>query len=235
VIASPSIHQGSRLDRSRVRSNDPEACWPWTAYIDPGGYGRLSWNGRSDYAHHIAWCVASGLPIPPGMHVLHTCDVRHCSRNDEPGIYVIRGIARPRFGHLFLGTHRDNMADRDAKGRARTCALRGEASPNARLTREVVLAMRAARADGRTVASIAREYGVNPITAQSAICGTNWRHLPNAAEASGQPLKLSLAQATEAASRLTHGESLRAVARRFDVHPSTVQKAVAAYAGEQSL
>jgi hypothetical protein len=55
---------------------------------------------RKGYAHRRAWEEAFG-PIPDGMLVLHTCDVRNCV-NPE---------------HLFLGTNKENTQDMVTKGR----------------------------------------------------------------------------------------------------------------------
>ena len=75
-------------------------CWLWMKGCRSNGYG-LTWhNGKPVSVHRIAWVLTYG-PIPEGMFVCHTCDVRHCI-NPE---------------HLFLGTHLDNMADRSIKGR----------------------------------------------------------------------------------------------------------------------
>jgi len=62
------------------------------------GYGSFWLNGAKVGAHRVAWELCHG-PIPPGMHVLHHCDVRPC------------------VAHLFLGDDAANMADRHAKGR----------------------------------------------------------------------------------------------------------------------
>lgn len=94
-----------------------EGCWDWTGAPQPNGYGRVKIAGVTKGAHVAAWELASGQSVPEEFSVLHTCDRRICVRNDEPGVYVIRGIERPRFGHLWLGTHADNMADKADKGR----------------------------------------------------------------------------------------------------------------------
>lgn len=109
------------LDRFWPRVNKTETCWLWTGQTAGNGYGSLSEGGRRGrliYAHRLAWELASGAPIPRGKQVLHTCDTPPCARNDEAGTYAVGGVTLPRFGHLFLGTHRDNVRDMHAKGRA---------------------------------------------------------------------------------------------------------------------
>ena len=70
------------------------------------GYGvsRLNTGGKVwfVYAHRFVYEQAHG-PIPNGMQVCHTCDNPSCINIE----------------HLFLGTAKDNAADRDAKGRRR--------------------------------------------------------------------------------------------------------------------
>jgi HNH endonuclease len=76
-------------------------CWLWTKCCAPNGYGQVWYEGKNDRAHRIAWILTYG-PIPKGLFICHTCDVRHCI-NPE---------------HLFLGTQSDNMIDAVTKGRA---------------------------------------------------------------------------------------------------------------------
>lgn len=79
-------------------------CWLWGASLKEGkcgGYGQLKVNGKEVTAHRVSYMIHKG-PIPKGLYVLHTCDVRSCVNPD----------------HLFLGTQKDNIHDMMKKGRA---------------------------------------------------------------------------------------------------------------------
>lgn len=92
------------LDPSRfwgkVKVGSPGECWPWGGSVDTDGYGVVRWGGRQTKAHRLAWSLENG-PIPVGLGVLHRCDNPPCC---NPAC-------------LFLGTNRDNVADRERKGR----------------------------------------------------------------------------------------------------------------------
>jgi len=91
----------------KVDRRGPDECWPWTGGKTPCGYGliRSSGHGHLRQTHRVSWILANGS-IPRGMCVLHSCDNPPCCNP----------------AHLWLGTHAENMADRDAKGRGTTTA-----------------------------------------------------------------------------------------------------------------
>lgn len=85
-----------------VNKNGQGGCWLWTGCTYNHGYGSFLWDGRMQAASRVSWQMHNG-PIPAGQHVLHRCDIPLC--------------VNP--GHLFLGTHEQNMADMRRKGRGR--------------------------------------------------------------------------------------------------------------------
>lgn len=75
-------------------------CWLWIGCTDTLGYGSFRYHGAMRSSHRISYSIYKG-EIPDKMHVLHKCDTRLC--------------VNP--AHLWLGTHEDNMKDRDLKKR----------------------------------------------------------------------------------------------------------------------
>ena len=126
---------------NKVNTAGPNGCWTWTAGCTRKGYGVFKLDGATEMAHRTSWMFEHG-PIPDGLFVLHHCDNPPCVNPD----------------HLRLGTHADNMRDRNEKGRAASNPQPGESHGRAKLTEADVLAI---RADSRTHRAIAAEYGVS--------------------------------------------------------------------------
>lgn len=154
-------------------------CWLWTGRCLASGYGALSiaQPRQTLSAHRVSWEIASGKPVPDEFDVLHDCpdgDNPPCVRNDPPGWKEINGITRPKLGHLWLGTHADNMADMANKGRQEF----GERHHAARLTDASVADIRAAyAAGGVSQSALAREYDVHLMTINQIILRRTWRHV----------------------------------------------------------
>lgn len=150
----------SRFWEYVVRTGD---CWLWTGCKTSFGYGAIRQGGRNGETlrtHRVSWELRNG-PIPPGMIVLHKCDIPACVNPD----------------HLRLGSHADNVKDKIAKGRARFGHLPGEKHGSAKLTDALVRLARAFIADGISQISIAKSFGVSTATLNAAILGKTWKHV----------------------------------------------------------
>ncbi len=162
---------------ANIRTDD-NGCWLWTATIDSGGYGQMRVGGPIQKAHQVAWTLATGAPVPEDHMVLHTCDVRACVRNDERGVYVVRGREYPRYGHLFLGDQTANMQDMADKGRAILPDQRGGKHAGARLTETQVREIRERFQSGIMLyQDLAAEYNVSSQSIGKVIRRERWRHL----------------------------------------------------------
>lgn len=87
--------------RKRLVENE-NGCWIFQGCTKER-YGKIKPGNnvrQSIGAHRAAYMVWVG-EIPDGMVVCHSCDVPKCCNPS----------------HLFIGTHADNISDRDNKGR----------------------------------------------------------------------------------------------------------------------
>lgn len=88
-----------RIERKIVRIPF-SGCWIWMG--SGSRYGYTHFHGRVERAHRVLYML-TGKTIPPGMELMHSCDLGLCV-NPE---------------HLSAGTHQENMSDMVRKGRAR--------------------------------------------------------------------------------------------------------------------
>lgn len=145
---------------SHVTINETSGCWEWQG-SKRRGYGRMIVGSRKDgtrkseSAHRVSYVAYHG-EIPEGMEVCHKCDNRSCV-NPE---------------HLFLGTHQDNMDDRENKGRNKP--QNGKKNGRAKLSEADVFEMRTKRKHGVSFQKIADEYGVHKKTVMDAVSGKHW-------------------------------------------------------------
>ena len=89
--------QIQRLE-SRIEILPWSGCWVWLYGLNSKGYGIQRVDSIYIQAHRLSYELYIG-PIPRGLMVLHTCDVKPCNPL-----------------HLYLGTHIQNMIDAMNRG-----------------------------------------------------------------------------------------------------------------------
>lgn len=120
--------------------------------------GRLDKDGYpANREHRRVLARKLGRPIARGMEAMHACDNRACISE----------------AHLDEGTHAQNMADRDARGRT----PKGSGNWKSKLTEADILSVRERLATGETRVSIAAAFGVGPRCISHIATGNNWKHV----------------------------------------------------------
>lgn len=135
----------------------PDDCWPWIG-VTHKGYGRFYDGISMRGAHRVAWKIAHG--DPGDLHVLHSCDNPPCQNP----------------AHLRLGTHAENMREREERGRGKY--VRGSRHGKSKLTEQQVREIRDAYTGkyGEQTA-IAKRYGITQANVSNIILGRTWQHL----------------------------------------------------------
>lgn len=138
------------------RSYVPEAltsCWLWHGpAAGPRATHVYGFIGRTR-AHRLSWELHCG-PIPEGMEVCHRCDVPLC--------------VNPT--HLFVGTHYENMQDRNRKGRT----TKGNGFSSTKLTESAVKEILASAENHRVMAA---RFGVDFRTISQVRKRQIWAHV----------------------------------------------------------
>ena len=108
-INKKTVYEMTPIERfnSKIEKRS-DGCWIWLGSNrgrDGMLYGSEDYQGRRVGAHQLAMILFKGVCIDElgvnGFHVLHKCDVPLCVNPS----------------HLFLGTHKENMADKIKKNR----------------------------------------------------------------------------------------------------------------------
>jgi hypothetical protein len=154
TVTNLDLLKATLFNRSRLAEN---GCWEWVGGRASGGYGGFCVNGKTQKAHRVSYEAYKGK-IPKGMVVRHTCDNPACINPD----------------HLIIGTQKDNVADREARGRR---DVRGEQVGTSKLTEKDVLEIKTSE-ESSTV--LAKRYGVDKTNIWAIRSGKSWKHLHNA-------------------------------------------------------
>lgn len=148
--ADRAVMLSKLMDRITVT----DGCWEWMGRLDDSGYAKTGTMRVSRLIYVLTYLEPLGE-----LKALHTCDNPKC--------------VNPL--HLFAGTQTDNMKDMQEKGREHKA--RGSELPHTKLNPNKVRDIRRLRAEGVSVMSLARTYGVSVPSIRNIINGKNWRHV----------------------------------------------------------
>lgn len=159
---------------SKVDKKSPDECWPWKGTGSSNGYGHFSYKHKPLAATRVMWRLHHGQDPYP-LFMCHHCDNPTCVNPS----------------HLFLGTQKDNIADRDAKGRV----CRGENQFASKLTERTVFLIRSIYGERRqpyaeqrdrlrkgayapiTQKELAKLFSIGRSTLMSVLNRKTWKHI----------------------------------------------------------
>ena len=146
----------------KVGPSDPvTGCRLWLGAKGANGYGQIGLprspgrKGEMVPAHRVALELYLGRPLQDGMDVMHSCDNGLCV---EPQ-------------HLSEGSRSHNMRDCVLRGRHRHAVLAGARNPQAKLTPDDVLAIRASSLSQKDLAA---RFGVSRAQVGRIARGERW-------------------------------------------------------------
>jgi len=145
-------------ERFITKVNKTATCWLWTGGLDSWNYGNYRLNGKCVKAHRYSYMINKGN-IPEGMLIRHTCDEPKCVNPS----------------HLILGTHQDNMNDRNQRNRQ--ARNKGEKSGNAKANNDIVKEIRILYGFGFTHIELANKYNIGRTSVGLIINKKAWSHI----------------------------------------------------------
>lgn len=147
---------GIEFCQAASQSNTDD-CILWPLRRNRYGYGQIKIHGKKTTVHRYVCILAHGDRSNDFPLVAHSCRNRHC--------------VNPR--HLRWATWQENMDDRTKDGTV-PC---GEVHHFTILTEEHVLQIREAKAVGKTIYALEKEYGIRATSIAKICRGESWRHV----------------------------------------------------------
>ena len=185
--------------------NPGDGCVEWPYGKTRGGYGSVYFEGRKCRAHRVSLVLYRGEPPPLGMEVAHAVDCHNPA------------CINPR--HLRFATPSENHSDKRLNGTLR----KGAAVNFAKLTEVDVVAI---RADPRSHAVIAKDFGVSQPQVSRIKSGQTWAHVGSEVVNSGrrQGGDRHGAKLTESDAVAIRGDlrSQREIAQQYGVSQATI-------------
>ncbi len=142
---------------SKVNKKKDDECWEWQAGCCDEGYGKFMFECTVYRAHRLAYKFTHNY-LPSDSDVLHTCDNPKCCNPN----------------HLYLGTQKNNMEDRNNKHRQ---AL-GEHNGKSKLTSEQVLEIRKLYSSGKyTHQTLSVMFNISRQNISFILSNQGWKHI----------------------------------------------------------
>lgn len=145
-------HMIARFEKKFIKTDN---CWEWIGANNRHGYGFISFGKKTYKAHRFSLYLYSDFDLQSKLKVCHHCDNRKCVNPD----------------HLYSGTQKDNMHDREARHRRN---IYGERNPNTKLTMKIIKNIRHLASIGRTQTSIGKELKIPQPTISRIIRRVAW-------------------------------------------------------------
>lgn len=82
---TPNRHARLAELPERIRSKitlTPDGCWQWAGAVQSRGYGSVSYRGRVQSTHRLAYELLVG-EIPEGLQIDHLCRNKRCCNPDH--------------------------------------------------------------------------------------------------------------------------------------------------------
>lgn len=150
----------------KIKFGELDECWLWQNTKHGQGYGQYSFKQRgvkkTHKAHRFLYECLFGEIENLKLEVRHfVCDNTTCCNPN----------------HLKLGTHKENMEDRENKGRGRPPDNRGSKNGMSKLTEADVVIIRKRVAKGEKQIVVAKDYGIASGVISNIVNRKWWKHV----------------------------------------------------------